>query len=503
MSRSTNIQQNSLRSGGSTSPGVGMRLIWQIVTGTVGEALKSGMVINVNPRRVPLSANSFTPYTQLRNLPKFSKGQVTGPIPFGPRVRGQICVNCVTTSAPHPLLFSSNINSHTRRKPGAVEVFRYSIYKRLSKGTAFAGIITTDGITNNWSVASYFTSKNTYRGIPSIMAICSFPARFHSHFTKAGAPVFSCGKVNSNYPILPHGVVGLCVRAHNRQSAIPFLQTNKKYYMFASISRLKNCGAAEPIAPCPVLNISIYTIAHLQATHIRAARKSTDYFLRTKLAVFEGHGGAAPHAAKPRVRKSKDYDIFRESSPLIGQRRGSSGPTTATDRDCPYTITTPTSNPRQNGPVLRRNRASTRRSNVRVCFFNQPLKCGLIDNASRTPFARPTGRRRVLRTNEASLKFKNLHTQAPARSFLKKTFCFISGTANHEPELSLTTKPSITARPGREHWECHSQTPGPNIPGDRRSSTIAALRYQTDHCQPIPRFLDARKREHPKKLSLA
>ena len=110
MSRSTNIQQNSLRSGGSTSPGVGMRLIWQIVTGTVGEALKSGMVINVNPRRVPLSANSFTPYTQLRNLPKFSKGQVTGPIPFGPRVRGQICVNCVTTSAPHPLLFSSNIN---------------------------------------------------------------------------------------------------------------------------------------------------------------------------------------------------------------------------------------------------------------------------------------------------------------------------------------------------------------------------------------------------------
>lgn len=137
MSRSTNIQQNSLRSGGSTSPGVGMRLIWQIVTGTVGEALKSGMVINVNPRRVPLSANSFTPYTQLRNLPKFSKGQVTGPIPFGPRVRGQICVNCVTTSAPHPLLFSSNINSHTRRKPGAVEVFRYSIYKRLSKGTAF------------------------------------------------------------------------------------------------------------------------------------------------------------------------------------------------------------------------------------------------------------------------------------------------------------------------------------------------------------------------------
>ena len=72
MSRSTNIQQNSLRSGGSTSPGVGMRLIWQIVTGTVGEALKSGMVINVNPRRVPLSANSFTPYTQLRNLPKFS-----------------------------------------------------------------------------------------------------------------------------------------------------------------------------------------------------------------------------------------------------------------------------------------------------------------------------------------------------------------------------------------------------------------------------------------------
>ena len=219
--------------------------------------------------------------------------------------------------------------------------------------------------------------------------------------------------------------------------------------------------------------------------------------------MFEGHGGAAPHAAKPRVRKSKDYDIFRESSPLIGQRRGSSGPTTATDRDCPYTITTPTSNPRQNGPVLRRNRASTRRSNVRGCFFNQPLKCGFIDNASRTPFARPTGRRRVLRTNEASLKFKNLHTQAPARSFLKKTFCFISGTANHEPELSLTTKPSITARPGREHWECHSQTPGPNIPGDRRSSTIAALRYQTDHCQPIPRFLDARKREHPKKLSLA
>lgn len=216
--------------------------------------------------------------------------------------------------------------------------------------------------------------------------------------------------------------------------------------------------------------------------------------------MFEGHGGAAPHAAKPRVRKSKDYDIFRESSPLIGQRRGSSGPTTATDRDCPYTITTPTSNPRQNGPVLRRNRASTRRSNVRGCFFNQPLKCGLIDNASRTPFARPTGRRRVLRTNEASLKFKNLHTQAPARSFLKKTFCFISGTANHEPELSLTTKPSITARPGREHWECHSQTPGPNIPGDRRSSTIAALRYQTDHCQPIPRFLDARKREHPKKI---
>ena len=140
MSRSTNIQQNSLRSGGSTSPGVGMRLIWQIVTGTVGEALKSGMVINVNPRRVPLSANSFTPYTQLRNLPKFSKGQVTGPIPFGPRVRGQICVNCVTTSAPHPLLFSSNINSHTRRKPGAVEGFRYSIYKRLSKGTAFAGM---------------------------------------------------------------------------------------------------------------------------------------------------------------------------------------------------------------------------------------------------------------------------------------------------------------------------------------------------------------------------
>ena len=63
-----------------------MRLIWQIVTGTVGEALKSGMVINVNPRRVPLSANSFTPYTQLRNLPKFSKGQVTGPIPFGPNL---------------------------------------------------------------------------------------------------------------------------------------------------------------------------------------------------------------------------------------------------------------------------------------------------------------------------------------------------------------------------------------------------------------------------------
>ena len=110
MSRSTNIQQNSLRSGGSTSPGVGMRLIWQIVTGTVGEALKSGMVINVNPRRVPLSANSFTPYTQLRNLPKFSKGQVTGPIPFGPRVRGQICVNCVTTSALyyfHPTLIAT------------------------------------------------------------------------------------------------------------------------------------------------------------------------------------------------------------------------------------------------------------------------------------------------------------------------------------------------------------------------------------------------------------
>ena len=141
MSRSTNIQQNSLRSGGSTSPGVGMRLIWQIVTGTVGEALKSGMVINVNPRRVPLSANSFTPYTQLRNLPKFSKGQVTGPIPFGPRVRGQICVNCVTTSAPHPLLFSSNINSHTRRKPGAVEVFGIASTKGFQRGQHLRGLL--------------------------------------------------------------------------------------------------------------------------------------------------------------------------------------------------------------------------------------------------------------------------------------------------------------------------------------------------------------------------
>jgi len=138
MSRSTNIQQNSLRSGGSTSPGVGMRLIWQIVTGTVGEALKSGMVINVNPRRVPLSANSFTPYTQLRNLPKFSKGQVPGQIPFGPRVRGQICVNCVTTSAPHPLLFSSNINSHTRRKPGAVGI---ASTKGFQRGQHLRGLL--------------------------------------------------------------------------------------------------------------------------------------------------------------------------------------------------------------------------------------------------------------------------------------------------------------------------------------------------------------------------
>ena len=60
-----------------------MRLIWQIVTGTVGEALKSGMVINVNPRRVPLSANSFTPYTQLRNLPKFSKDKSPAQSPLG------------------------------------------------------------------------------------------------------------------------------------------------------------------------------------------------------------------------------------------------------------------------------------------------------------------------------------------------------------------------------------------------------------------------------------
>lgn len=119
-----------------------------------------------------------------------------------------------------------------------------------------------------------------------------------SHFTKAG-PCFSCGKVNSNYPILPHGVVGLCVRAHNRQSAIPFLQTNKKYYMFASISRLKNCGAAEPIAPCPVLNISIYTIAHLQATHIRAARKSTDYFCAQNSPCLRGTAGQ-PHTPQNR-----------------------------------------------------------------------------------------------------------------------------------------------------------------------------------------------------------
>lgn len=68
--------------------------------------------------------------------------------------------------------------------------------------------------------------------------------------------------------------------------------------MFASISRLKNCGAAEPIAPCPVLNISIYTIAHLQATHIRLPGNRPIIFCAQKLAVFEGHGGAAPTRRK-------------------------------------------------------------------------------------------------------------------------------------------------------------------------------------------------------------
>lgn len=141
MSRSTNIQQNSLRSGGSTSPGVGMRLIWQIVTGTVGEALKSGMVINVNPRRVPLSANSFTPYTQLRNLPKFSKGQVTGPIPFGPRVRGQICVNCVTTSAPHPLLFHPTLIATPDVNRGRLRYSGIASTKGFQRGQHLRGLL--------------------------------------------------------------------------------------------------------------------------------------------------------------------------------------------------------------------------------------------------------------------------------------------------------------------------------------------------------------------------
>ena len=261
--------------------------------------------------------------------------------------------------------------------------------------------------------APSFANNNPYRGTPSDVDASLFP-NLHSHHD-SGAPVFSCGKVNPNYPIMPHGVVGLCVRAHIRQSATPFLQTN------------------------------------------------------------------------------------------------SSGPTTATDRDCPYTITTPTSNPRQNIPVLRRNRASMRRNNVRGCFFNQPLsKVGLfiINNFKfsselRNSSAQPTGRPRVLVQNEASLLFKILHSHSPARSFLKNTFCIISGTANHEPKLSLTTKPRITARQGREHWGRHSQAPGPSIPGDRRSSTIAALRCQIDHCQPIPRFFDSRKREPPEKMSLA
>lgn len=69
--------------------------------------------------------------------------------------------------------------------------------------------------------------------------------------------------------------------------------------MFASISRLKNCGAAEPIAPCPVLNISIYTIAHLQATHIRAARKSTDYFCAQNSPCLRGTAGQ-PHTPQNR-----------------------------------------------------------------------------------------------------------------------------------------------------------------------------------------------------------
>lgn len=141
MSRSTNIQQNSLRSGGSTSPGVGMRLIWQIVTGTVGEALKSGMVINVNPRRVPLSANSFTPYTQLRNLPKFSKGQVTGPIPFGPRVRGQICVNCVTTSAPHPLYFHPTLIATPDVNRGRLRYSGIASTKGFQRGQHLRGLL--------------------------------------------------------------------------------------------------------------------------------------------------------------------------------------------------------------------------------------------------------------------------------------------------------------------------------------------------------------------------
>ena len=258
--------------------------------------------------------------------------------------------------------------------------------------------------------APSFANNNPYRGTPSDVDASLFP-NLHSHHD-SGAPVFSTSDtVFSNYSQTSHGVVGLCVRAHNRQSATPFLQTN------------------------------------------------------------------------------------------------SSGPTTATDRDCPYTITTPTSNPRQNIPVLRRNRASMRRNNVRGCFFNQPLsKVGLfiINNFKfsselRNSSAQPTGRPRVLVQNEASLLFKILHSHSPARSFLKNTFCIISGTANHEPKLSLTTKPSITARQGREHWERHSQAPGPSIPGDRRSSTIAALRCQIDHCQPILRSFDSRKRGLQKK----
>ena len=385
---------------------------------------------------------------------------------------------------------------HTRRKPGAVEVCRYDISKG-AVSTERDMDNSTDGITNSLSAAPSLFTRNTYRGIPSGQSAFSIPI-LHSHQSMTGAPVFSTCDTAWNNPLYSLlGVVGPCVRAHNDRAATPFLQSEQTYYIIAPISELIILRAAATIAPCPFHNFSTHTIAYRQATPIRAARKSTDC-LHTELAVFERHGGAAPRSGEPGA-SNRHRNIFREISHLIEQMRGSSEPKIATDRDCPFSITTPTSNPRQNGPVSRRNGVSLRQSYGRGCFFSQPLESGSIDNASRTPLARPTGRRRTLRTNEASLYIQNSSYTSTCPFFFEKPFCVIYGTANHEPELSLTTKPSITARQGREHRELTPQAPGPNIPGDRRSSTIASPRCQTDHLSAYPPFFRFQKAGAPKK----